>query len=53
MAVFILGEISTIQMGLILARKNVDSGSLYSYRRLTLRSLGSGGISTKAIEPFY
>ena len=46
-------DISTIQMGLILARKKADSGSQYSYQRLTLRSMESNYINLNAITPFY
>ena len=53
MAVFLLGGISTIQIGLILARKRADSDSQYTYKRLTLRSLESDSINPEAIEPFY
>jgi len=53
MAVFCLRDISTIQIGLILARKNAESGSSHIYQRLTLRSLEYDGILAEATEPFY
>ena len=53
MAIFRLGDISKIQMGLILDRKKADDGSLYAYKQLTLRSLESDSINPEATVSFY
>jgi len=67
MALLRLGDITTIQLGLILARKKAngnslrtcteapcaEGSSLHIYKRLTLRAMESGGINPEAIEPFY
>ncbi|MDR0313331.1 MAG: restriction endonuclease subunit S [Treponema sp.] len=53
MALFRLGDIATIQIGLILERKRASTDSLYIYKRLTLRSLENDSINPEAIEPFY
>ena len=53
MAVFRLGDITSIQLGLILARKKADGNSPHVYKRLTLRAVENGGINTEATELFY
>ena len=52
MAIFRLGDISTIQMGLILERKKAENRSPYIFKQLTLRSLESDCINLEAIVPF-
>jgi restriction endonuclease S subunit len=53
MALFRLGDIVKIQIGLIMERKKADIDSLYAYKRLTLRSLENDKINLEAITPFY
>ncbi|MDR0448123.1 MAG: restriction endonuclease subunit S [Treponema sp.] len=53
MAILFLGDISTIQIGLILARKKAEEGSLYTHQQLTLRSLENNNINLEATKPYY
>ena len=53
MAIIRLGDISTIQIGLILARKKSDEVSQYVYKLLTLKSLESNGINPEVITCYY
>jgi hypothetical protein len=53
MAIVRLGDITVIQLGLILERKKADDVSLHVYKRLTLRAMESDGINPEAIEAFY
>ncbi|MCL2043905.1 MAG: restriction endonuclease subunit S [Treponema sp.] len=53
MAVFRLGDISTIQTGLILARKRSGSNCGHIYKQLTLKSLGDNTIDPEAVTFFY
>jgi restriction endonuclease S subunit len=53
MALFRLGDITKIQIGLILDRKMADEGSSYMYERLTVRSLENDKINHEALVPFY
>ena len=53
MAISRLGDITTIQLGLILARKKADSSSPHIYKRLTLRAMESDGINPEETEAFY
>ena len=52
MALYCLREISTIQIGLILARKKARNDSQYVYRQLTLRSMENDRINPDAITLF-
>ena len=53
MAVFRLGDISTIQIGLILERKKAENDSPYIYKQLTLRSLEIDSINPQVTMQFY
>ena len=53
MAKLRLKDITTIQLGLILARKKAYSGSQYTYKRLTLRAMERNGINPESVEPFF
>ena len=53
MSEYSLKDISTMQTGLILARKKAESGSLHVYKQLTLRSMENDGINAEAITSFY
>jgi len=48
-----LGDIATVQLGLILIRKKAEDNFSHLYKRLTLRTVESDGINPEAIEPFY
>ena len=48
-----LGDIATVQLGLVLNRKKAKNDFSHLYKRFTLRTVGSDGINPEAIEPFY